>query len=180
MDWTIVLWILGVLIAAVAVILIIASTKPDTFRVERRTTINAPPEKIFPLLNDFHEWPKWSPWEKKDPNMRRMHSGMPSGKGAIYAWEGDKNVGKGSMEILESTPPSRLLIALNFLAPWQAKNQVEFTLAPSGAGATNVNWAMTGQNVFMGKVMSTVMNIDKMVGKDFEQGLANLKAAAER
>jgi uncharacterized protein YndB with AHSA1/START domain len=179
MDWTIVMWVLGLLAAAVAAILIIAATKPDSFRVERRIVINAPPEKVFPLINDFHAWPVWSPWERKDPAMRRTHSGAPSGKGAVYAWEGNKNVGHGRMEIMESSPPSRVAIQLDFLKPFEAHNIAEFSLDP-GNGTTVVIWAMHGPNHFCAKLMGTVMSMDKMVGKDFEQGLANMKAAAER
>jgi hypothetical protein len=111
--------------------------------------------------------------------MKRTHSGSQSGKGAVYACEGNKSVGKGRMEIMESSPPSRLLIALNFMMPFEAKNTAEFTLAPSG-DTTTVNWAMYGPNLLIGKVMSTFMNMDKMIGKDFEEGLANMKVAAER
>jgi uncharacterized protein YndB with AHSA1/START domain len=179
MIWTIVMWIVGLAAVAVVAILIIASSKPDTFRIERRIGINAPPEKIFPLINDFQAWTQWSPWEKKDPAHKRSYSGATSGKGSVYEWEGNKNVGKGRMEIAESTPPSKVLIDLNFLSPFEANNTAEFTLTPGGE-ATIVNWAMYGPSLFMNKVMSTVMNMDKMVGKDFEQGLVNMKAAAER
>ncbi len=179
MFWTIAMWVAGVALVAVAIILIIASTRPDTFRIERRIAINAPPEKIFPLLNDFRAWTKWSPWENKDPALKRDYSGAATGKGAVYGWEGNKNVGKGRMEILESVQPSKLVIDLRFISPFQAHNTAEFTLTPDG-NVTTVNWAMHGPNVFVSKVMSVLMNFDKMVGKDFEQGLANMKAAAER
>jgi uncharacterized protein YndB with AHSA1/START domain len=179
MDWTILLWVLGLIAVAVVAIPIIASTKPDTFRIERHSTINAPPEKVFPLINDFRQWTQWSPWEKKDPALRRNYSGAPSGKGSVYEWEGNKNVGKGRMEIIESTAPSQIVIDLRFISPFKAHNAAEFTFTPTG-NATMVNWAMTGPNVFMSKVMSTFVNFEKMVGKDFEQGLANMKAAAER
>src|SRR5689334_19308687 len=155
---------------AIAAILIIASTKPDTFRVERRITINASPEKIFPLINDFSAWPAWSPWEKRDPNLKRERSGPPAGKGSVYAWEGNKQVGKGRMEIVESTPSSRVLIKLDFISPFEAHNTADFVLSPDD-GRTTVTWAMYGPNIFMSKVMSTFMSMDKMVGKDFEEGL---------
>ena len=175
-----ILMVMGVaLVVAVAVILIIASTKPDSFRIERRIAIKAPPEKIFPLINDFHAWPVWSPWEKKDPTMKRTHSGAPSGNGSVYEWEGNKNVGKGRMEITESSPSSKVVIKLDFLSPFEAHNTAEYTLTPNG-DTTTVVWAMYGPNLFIGKVMSTVMSMDKMVSKDFEAGLANMKAAAER
>lgn len=176
---TILIVVAVAVVVAIAVILVLASTKPDSFRVERRIAIKAPPEKIFPLIDDFRAWPQWSPWEKKDPNMQRSHSGAQSGKGAAYAWEGNKNVGKGRMEIVESSPPSKIVVDLHFISPFKANNTAEFTLTPSG-DATTVAWAMYGPNLFIGKVMGTVMSMDKMIGRDFEAGLANMKAAAER
>lgn len=160
-------------------ILLYAATKPDTFRVERTATINAPPEKIFALINDFNQWPVWSPWEKLDPNMARTLGGAPSGKGATYAWQGNKDVGKGRMEILESTPPSQIEIQLDFLEPFEGHNITNFTLEPAG-GATKVNWVMHGPSPFLTKIMQVFMDMDAMIGKDFEQGLANLKTAAEK
>ena len=172
-------WIVIAVVVIVAAILLIAAMKPDTFRVERSATINAPPEKIFPLLNDFHNWPGWSPWEKKDPAMKRTHGGAASGKGAAYTWEGNKDVGTGGMEIVDSAPPSRLTIKLDFMKPFEAHNVVDFALAPQG-NATRVNWSMQGPAPFMSKVMQVFMSMDRMVGKDFESGLANLKALAEK
>lgn len=160
-------------------ILVFASTKPDTFRVERSTTIKASPEKIYPLINDLHSWTTWSPYEKKDPDMKRTHSGAASGQGAVYEWDGDKNVGKGRMEITESSPASRVVIKLDFLAPFEAHNTAEFTLQPQG-DATQVTWSMYGPANYMSKLMSVFFNMDKMVGDDFAIGLANLKAAAEQ
>jgi uncharacterized protein YndB with AHSA1/START domain len=169
-----------VLIIAVllALILLVAATRPATFRIERSAGIGAPPEQIFPLLNDFHRWGEWSPWEKLDPALRRTHSGATNGVGAVYEWEGNKKVGKGRMEITESRPSSRLILKLDFLAPFKAHNMTEFTLSPSGAGTT-VTWVMTGPNSYMGKVMSLFMNMDQLIGKDFEAGLANMRAVAE-
>jgi uncharacterized protein YndB with AHSA1/START domain len=160
-------------------ILVFATTKPDTFRVERSTTIKASPEKIYPLINDLHSWTKWSPYEKKDPDMKRTHSGAASGQGAVYEWDGDKNVGKGRMEITESSPASRVVIKLDFLAPFEAHNTAEFTFQPQG-DATQVTWSMYGPANYMSKLMSVFFNMDKMVGDDFAIGLANLKAAAEQ
>lgn len=160
-------------------ILVFATTKPDTFRVERTTTIKAPPEKIYPLINDFHSWTTWSPYEKKDPDMKRTHGGAASGQGAVYEWDGDKNVGKGRMEITESSPASRIVIKLDFLAPFEAHNTAEFTLQPQG-DATQVTWSMYGPANYMSKLMNVFFNMDKMVGDDFAIGLANLKAAAEQ
>lgn len=171
--------IVAILIVAVVVILLLAASKPDEFSVERSAQINAPPEKIFPLINDLHAWKAWSPWENKDPNMQRTFSDNTVGEGATYAWKGDKNVGEGSMEITGATPNSRIAIALRFLKPFKSESSVEFTLEPSG-NTTNVRWVMQGRQIFMGKVMCLFMNMDNMVGKDFEAGLASMKAAAEK
>ena len=168
-----------VLAIAIAIILILAATKPDSFRIERSTTINAPAEKIFAVLSDFHQWTGWSPWEHKDPALKRTFSGTERGKGAIYAWEGNKNVGSGRMEILETNAPSKLVIKLDFFKPFEAHNTAEFTMLPQGSG-TNVHWLMRGPSPFMSKVMGVFMNFDKLVGKDFEEGLANLKRLTEK
>ncbi len=168
-----------VIAVAVAAILIYAATKPDTFRVQRTASIKAPAGKIFPLIDEFGNWGAWSPYETRDPAMKRTRSGPPSGKGAIYAWDGNKNVGQGRMEVLESSPPSRVLIKLDFMRPFEAHNTAEFTLQPRG-DATDVTWAMYGPLPYMAKVMHTFINIDRMVGKDFETGLANMKARVEQ
>ena len=172
--------IIAVIVAvAIVMILILAATKPDTFRIERSGIINAPAEKIFAVLNDFHQWGGWSPWEHKDPDMKRTFGGAERGKGATYGWEGDKNVGTGRMEILEANTPSKLVIKLDFFKPFEAHNTAEFTMLPQG-NATNVHWVMHGPANFMSKVMQVFMSMDKMVGKDFEQGLANLKQLTEK
>jgi uncharacterized protein YndB with AHSA1/START domain len=171
--------IVGVVALVVVAILIFAATKPDTFRIQRSTTIQAPPEKVFPLINDFRSWQSWSPWEKIDPNLKRTFAGPAEGQGAVYEWEGNKKVGQGRMEITESSPPSRLAIKLDFIKPFEAHNAVEFTTARRG-DSTDVTWAMQGSQPFMLKVMCLFMSMDKMVGKDFEKGLANLKALAEK
>ena len=162
-----------------ALVLVVAGTKPDTFRVERSITMQAPPEKIFGLLNDFHRWPEWSPWEKLDAGMTRTHGGAASGPGAVYSWQGNRKVGEGRMEIVDSSPPSRLLIKLDFLRPFEAHNTAEFTLVKR-ADATQVTWAMYGPANFMSKLMQVFMSMDRMIGKDFEAGLANMKAVVER
>jgi len=171
-----------VLALIIAVVLALAATKPDTFRVERAATVNAPAEKIFPLIADFREWLNWSPWEGRDPALQRSYSGADRGKGAVYAWDGNKNVGSGRMEILEASAPSnslsKIVIKLDFLKPFEAHNTAEFTILPQG-GATNVNWVMHGPASFTSKVMQVFMNMDRMVGKDFETGLANLKTITE-
>jgi uncharacterized protein YndB with AHSA1/START domain len=169
---------IAILVVLVA-ILIFATTKPDNFRVERSTTIKAAPEKVFALINDFQRWTTWSPYEKKDPGMKRTYSGAASGTGAIYEWDGDKNVGKGRMEITETTPSSRIVIKLDFLAPFEAHNTAEFTLQAQG-DSTQVTWAMYGPANFISRLMSVFFSMDKMIGDDFAIGLANLKAAAEQ
>jgi hypothetical protein len=169
--------ILVVVVLAIVVVLILAAMKPDIFRVARATRIKAPADKVLALINDFHRWAAWSPWEKLDPALQRTFSGEPSGTGAVYAWKGNKKVGEGRMEILESSP-SRVLIKLDFLAPFEAHNTAEFTLTPQ-AGETAVNWTMQGPAPFVAKIMHVFCNMDRMVGKDFEAGLANMKAQAE-
>jgi len=168
-----------VLVALVAGVLAYAATKPDTLRVQRVTSIKAAPEKIFALINDFRSWGIWSPYEKKDPAMQRTLSGAAEGRGAIYAWSGNGTVGQGRMEILESSPPSRIAIKLDFIKPFEGHNLAEFTFEPEG-DATRVTWTMTGPTPFIGKVMSVFLDMDAMIGKDFEAGLANLKAATEQ
>lgn len=168
-----------VVVVIIAGILIFASTKPDTFSVQRAASIKAPPEKVFALINDFKRWDAWSPWEKKDPAMKRTWGAVTSGKGAFYAWDGNGDVGQGSMEITESVPTSRVALKLDFVKPFEGHNTVDFTLAAQG-DTTNVTWAMKGPANFISKVMQVFVNMNSMVGKDFEAGLANLKAAAEK
>ena len=168
-----------VVLIVVAGILIYAATRPDSFRVQRSASIKAPPEKVFPLISDLKAWASWSPYEKKDPAMKRSFGPVTAGKGATYEWEGDKNVGQGRMEILEATPPGKVVIKLDFLKPFEAHNTAEFTLAPKG-DTTLATWAIYGPSAFVTKVMGLFLDMDKMIGKDFEAGLADLKAAAER
>ena len=163
----------------VAGILIYATTKPDSFTVKRSASIKAPPDRLFALISDFHGWGAWSPYEKKDPDMKRTFGGAALGKGAIYQWDGNKNVGSGSMEIIETTPPSKIVIKLDFLKPFEGHNTAEFTMLPQG-DATNVTWLMHGPLPFMGKIMHVFINMDRMIGKDFEVGLANLKRLTEK
>lgn len=167
-----------VIVVVILAILGFAATRPDTFRIERAAVIDAPPDKVFALINDFHNWGPWSPWEKLDPAMKRTHSGTQSGTGAAYAWEGNKEVGQGRMEITGSVPPSKVVIKLDFLKPFEAHNVAEFTLTAQGS-STKVQWAMHGPSPFMMKVMGVFMSMDRMVGKDFEAGLATMKALAE-
>jgi len=170
--------LLVVVVVAVVGVLALAAMQPEEFRIERSTRIKAPPEKVFALIDDMHRWTAWSPWEKKDPAMQRTFSGAEHGTGAKYAWHGNKDVGQGSMLITESTPASRVAIDLDFVTPFEAHNKVEFTLTPDG-DTTTVNWAMAGPMPFISKVICLFVSMDRMVGKDFETGLANLKAAAE-
>lgn len=172
--------IIGIIVALVIVaVLIFAATKPDIFRLQRSATIKAPPEKIFAFINDFNRWGAWSPWEKKDPAMKRTFGTTTRGMGAKYAWEGNKDVGQGSMEITESVPSSKIAIKLDFLKPMEASNSVDFTLEPKG-DATVVTWRMQGPTPYFAKIIHVFMDMDKMVGKDFEAGLADLKTAAEK
>lgn len=167
-----------IVVLLIAGVLIFALTKPDAFRIERSITIKAPPEKVSAYLTDFKQWAAWSPWEEKDPAMKRTYSGTATGKGAVYGWEGNKNVGTGRMEILD-VQPQKVSIKLDFLAPFEAHNTAEFTLQAQG-DSTQLTWAMFGPSNYMSKVMSVVMSMEKMVGPDFETGLGKLKAAAEK
>jgi uncharacterized protein YndB with AHSA1/START domain len=156
-----------------------AATKSDTFRVQRSITIQAPAETIFPMIVDFHRWSEWSPFEKVDLAAQRTFSGPSSGPGAVYGWSGNDQVGEGRMEILEVAAPSKVLIQLNCIRPFEGQMTTEFTLPPSG-NTTEVTWAMYGTRPYLGKLISCFMDCDKMIGKDFETGLANMKAAAEK
>jgi uncharacterized protein YndB with AHSA1/START domain len=167
----------ALLLVAVALVLVLAAMKPDTFDVRRTASIKAPPEKIFPLINDMHQFNTWNPFEKKDPG-KGTYSGPASGKGASYAWKSDQ-LGIGSMTIADANEPSRVAIKLDFVKPFEAHNNVEFTLIPKG-NATEVTWAMNGPVPFMAKIIHVILDMDKMVGSDFEAGLANLKALAEK
>src|SRR4030081_324970 len=172
-----------VLAIAIAIVLILAATKPSTFSVRRATAVKAPPERIFSLINDFHQWGSWSPYENKDPAMKRSYDGPASGKGAVYGWEGNKNVGSGRMEILEVSAPAKIVIKLDFFTPFEGHNTAEFTMLPQRDATnmtTNVTWLMHGPARFIGKIMHVFINMDRMVGKDFEIGLANLKRLTEK
>jgi hypothetical protein len=168
-----------ILAIAIAIVLLLALTKPNTFAVQRAISIKAPAEKIFTLINDFHQWGTWSPYENKDLAMKRTYSGANSGKGAVYAWDGNNNVGSGRMEILDTSVPSKIVIKLDFFKPFEGHNTAEFTMLPQG-DATYLTWLMHGPAPFMSRLMQVFMNIDKMIGKDFEVGLANLKTITEK
>ena len=166
------------LIVVVAAVLIYAATRPGNFHVERAIAIKAPPEKIFPLIDDLHKWASWSPYEKLAPNMTRTISGADSGKGAAYEWSGNNKAGAGRMEITDAMPPTNVGIKLDFTKPFETQNNVVFTLRPDG-DTTNVTWAMDGPMPCIAKVMGIFVNMNTMIGKDFETGLASLKAQAE-
>jgi hypothetical protein len=176
---TIAVVVVLLLVVVVGVVLAYAATRPDVFHVQRTASIKASPDKIFPLINDFRSWGSWSPYEHKDPAMKRTYSSETAGKGAVYEWAGDKNVGSGRIEIADTSPPSRVAIKLDMIKPFEAHNRVEFTLEPKG-DTTNVTWAMNGHTPYLAKVMHVFLDVDRMVGQDFEIGLANLKAQAEK
>jgi uncharacterized protein YndB with AHSA1/START domain len=156
-----------------------AATRPDSFRMQRSMLIEAPPERVFAFISDFKQWPTWSPWEKLDPNMKRTHSGAERGVGTVYEWDSPSKAGAGRMEIKQATPPSQVVIQLNFIKPFAAQNTTEFTLQGQPNNATQVTWAMSGPNPYLAKLMQVFISMDSMVGKDFEEGLGNLKRAAE-
>jgi uncharacterized protein YndB with AHSA1/START domain len=169
---------IAVIVAAIiAAILVYAATRPNTFRTARTTAIQAPPERIFPLINDLRSHGGWNPFEK-DPAAKRNFSGAQVGQGSVYQWDGNRDVGAGRIEIIDSAPPSRIVMKLDMLRPFKAHNIVEFTLQPESE-STNVTWAMHGPQPYMAKLMGTFINCDKMVGGQFEQGLAKLKELAE-
>ncbi|MBT9456837.1 MAG: SRPBCC family protein [Burkholderiaceae bacterium] len=168
------------LVVLIAGLLGYASTRPDTFSVQRQITIKAPAEKIYPLVNDLHQWTAWSPWEKLDPAMTRTHSGAPAGKGAVYGWKGNKDVGSGRMEITDTLAPSKVQIKLDFFDPFESQNTASFSFQPQADGSTQVVWVMHGPMNYVSKLMSVFVSMDAMIGKDFETGLANMKAVAEK
>lgn len=173
-----ILKVLGILLLAFILFMVIfVATRPDTFHIERSARINAAPAVVFSLINDFHEWTKWSPWERMDPELKRTYDGPTSGVGTKYAWASEK-VGEGRMTILESKPNEAVVIKLEFIKPFAATNQAAFKLEPADGG-TRVTWSMDGKNNTMGKAFSLFMSMDTMVGRDFEQGLFLMNKAAE-
>ncbi|MCX4137285.1 SRPBCC family protein [Paraburkholderia sp. SEWSISQ10-3 4] len=164
-------------VAAVGLLLIYAATRPDNFRIERSVRIEAPPERVYGLIDDLHQFNRWNPFLRKDPAAQGTYSGTPSGKGARYAWQGEK-VGVGQMEIVDTAAPANVTMNLDFIKPFEAHNMADFTLKPE-AGATQVTWAMYGPAPFLSKLMQVFVSMDRMVGKDFEDGLSNLKTLAE-
>jgi Polyketide cyclase / dehydrase and lipid transport len=173
------LWIIFKLfLAVIALLLVYAWFKPDQFRLERSAFVNAAPEKIYSQVANFHNWQAWSPWEGLDPDLKRTYAGADEGLGAIYSWEGNKKVGAGRMELTEANPKTGVSLKLDFFRPFKANNLTDISFTPEGSG-TRVNWAMYGPQPFAGRLMTTFVSMDKMVGGDFERGLAKLKAVSE-
>ena len=168
----------GVVVLVVAALAAYIATRPSDFRVERSAQVDASREAVFPIINDLHQWGKWSPYDKRDPNMTKTYEGADSGPGAAYAWNGNGQVGSGRMTIVESKPGELVRMKLEFFRPFKGTNEVNFKLAPSGGG-TRVSWIMDGKYSVISKAMSLVMNMDKMIGNDFEQGLANLNCVVQ-
>ncbi len=166
------------LLAVVLLFVIVVMTQPSTFRVERSATLAAPAEAVYAQIVDFHAWQGWSPWEKLDPSMQRTYGGPASGTGASYAWSGNEQAGEGKMTITEAKQPSNVTIRLEFIKPFEAMNTTTFTLVPA-PGGTKVTWAMEGENTFVGKAFGLFMDMDKMVGADFEKGLGAIKQNVE-
>jgi uncharacterized protein YndB with AHSA1/START domain len=166
---------IAVIVVVFAVIVVL---QPSSFRVARSTSISAPPAVVFAQVNDFHKWEAWNPWGKIDPAMKQTYEGAPAGTGAVYSWAGNNEVGVGRMTITERRPNDLIRIKLEFFKPFAARSQSEFTFKPEG-GQTAVTWSMTGNNNFMAKAVHLFMNMDKMVGGQFEKGLAQMKAVVE-
>ena len=174
--------LLGILSIAIIAVLALAALKPDTLKVERSISINAPASEIYPLIHNLHNWSKWSPWEVKDPSMERTYSGPEAGKGAVYAWKGNDDVGEGSMTIVDSEEPERIDILLSFKKPFEGDNKVVFTLRQKETEekpSTDLTWSMEGENPFLCKVIQIFIDVDKMCGADFEKGLSKLKKLSE-
>ncbi len=170
--------VLLAVLAIVVLFIVVIALQPSEFRVERSISIDAPAADVFAQVNDFHAWQAWSPWAKLDPAAKNNYEGPAAGTGAVFKWSGNNDVGEGSMKIVESHPNDLVRIALDFVRPFSANNSVEFTFKPAGE-QTKVTWAMTGHNSFMGKAFGLFMNMDKMVGGEFEKGLAQMKAVVE-
>ena len=166
------------LAAVIAIVVLLAARKPDTFTIRRSASIAAPPERLFPLIADLKAMNTWNPFVEPDPAIKIAYSGPEMGKGASHTWSGNRNVGEGSITVTEAVSPRAVAMRLVMLKPMKADNKVEFTLQPQGAG-TLVTWAMSGRQPFMGKLVNVFIDCDKMVGKQFEKGLGKLKTIAE-
>jgi len=171
-----ILLVIGIVLGALAVVV---ATRPDTYHVERSTRIDAPPTAVFGVVSDFRGFSEWSPWAKRDPSMRTTISDPSTGVGATYAWDGNKEVGRGRMTVTETLAPSRVRQRLEFLEPFASTAETSFDIKPASANGAVVTWSMDGHNNFVGKAFSLVMDMDKMVGKDFDDGLSNLKRVVE-
>jgi len=171
--------VLIALVVLVAAVLLYAATKPGTFAVQRDALIAAPAEKVFPLIADMKAFNTWNPWLRRYPASPLRYEGPPRGPGAAYAWD-SKKLGAGRMEVLEESAPSRLALRLDFLRPMKSTNRVEFTLEPQAAAQTRVTWRMSGPMPYVSKLMSVFFDMDRMIGLDFEAGLANLRVEAEK
>ena len=171
-------YVFAVFVVLLGVLAIVIAMQPGEFHVERKITIDAPPAEVFAQVNDFHKWEAWSPWTKMDPNAKNKFEGAESGKGAAFSWDGNSDVGAGRMTIIESNPPSLIHINLEFFRPMEGTNLTEFTFRP-GAGGTNVTWKMSGKNGFIGKAFCMFMDMETMVGGQFEKGLATIKSIVE-
>lgn len=175
---SVLMYVVGGVVLLIAGLAVLVATRPADFRIARSMRVAAPPPKVFPLVNDFHEWDHWSPWAKLDPNAAYKFDGPASGQGAKFSWVGNREVGEGSMTITESRPHDLIAIRLDFLKPFQATNTAEFTFQPRG-NETEVTWSMFGKNSFMGKAFAMIVDCDKMMGSKFEEGLTAMKATAE-
>ena len=173
-----ILKILIAIAALVVVLVVVIATRPSEFRVERTATVSAPAAVVFAQVNDFHQWDAWSPYAKRDPGMKKTFEGAPSGVGAVYTWSGNHEVGEGRTTIVESRPSELIRVRLEFVRPFAATSTATFTFRPEGE-RTAVTWTLDGRNGFPAKAMGLVMNMDKMIGDDFEKGLAQMKAIAE-
>ena len=171
--------ILAVGAALIVGVLVFAAMRPNTFSVQRSATVGAPPERVYPLIEDFYNWGSWSPWEKLDPGMKKTFGGATRGKGAVYAWDGNKQAGAGRMEITDTSAPNRIIIALDFTRPLPNSSTTAITLDPVG-DSTTITWAMHGRQRFVSKLFGVFVNMDNLIGRDFEQGLANIKSIAEK
>jgi hypothetical protein len=173
-------WVLVIVAAVVVIFIVIVAMQASAFRVVRSAVMGARPARVFPEVNDLHRWQAWSPWQKIDPGMQQTYDGPPAGPGSSMSWSGNNKVGEGRMTITDSQPDQLVRLRLEFLRPFKATNTAELAFAPEPAGdATRVTWSMSGEKNFMFKAFGMVMNMDKMVGNDFEKGLAQLKAVVE-
>jgi carbon monoxide dehydrogenase subunit G len=172
------IYIAGGLAVAAGGFAAFVASRPDGFRYERSLVVAVTTDEAWAFMNNFRNFPKWSPWQKLDPGMTATHSGAPEGRGAVYEWNGNKQVGQGRMEITDTVPGERVVVDLHFLKPFEARNTTEWVCTPA-PGGTRVTWVMYGKNNFMAKMFGVFVNMEKMLGKDFDEGLGNLKRALE-